>query len=135
MPGGQPSNNNTPVAPQSNSGSGDNNEDNTNIASNSVSSVYNECADHLEKKVEQVRPIFNSDYSQYHRQKINFTLSDINMYKSSPHYKTLLDFSEATKDRFPDLYRALHGLGYQKAVIYPGDSSIIDALRNHNRSN
>jgi len=127
MPGGQPSNNNTPVAPQSNSGSGDNSEDNTNIASNSVSPVYNECADFLENKVEQTKP--------HHARKTHFSLRDLGIYKSNIHYKALLDFSEATKDRFPDMHSKLHTRHYREAIIYPGDSTIIDALRNHRPSN
>lgn len=114
-PGGGPPSNN-PTIPHLHNDRGQNEEYYSNFAVIEPS-PSEKCADFLTQKVEICRS-----------RGLNYrTMHDLGIYKSSEHYELLDAFAQENRDRFPQFSVGM--AKGNKAVIFPGNYSIIEAIR------
>lgn len=118
-PGGGPPSNNPTIHPLHND-RGSNSEDYSNFAVIEPSQSER-CADFLKERVEIYR-----SRGVNHR-----TMHDLGIYKSTEFYALLTDFAQDNRDRFPQFSVGM--AKGNKAVIFPGNYSIIEAIRVYRR--
>ena len=82
---------------------------------------------------EQCADFFRNRVETFKANGVNHrSLWELQIYKTNPYYGLLKAFAEDNQERFPRFAAAMAKDG-SKAVIYPGDYSIIEAIRVYRR--